>query len=160
MNNGNPQEDTNIVETPAELRAIERLLDYDGEERRAEPDAGFEKRLLGGVMDELTPAPIALHDHPAARRRWGVVFGWSGAALAAGLAAFMVLPVFFSTPVPPAVEVELVSGATLEEDVAVLLALTESDSEWDAALLSVLADADGLLSNDGDLSDLITEGSI
>lgn len=151
-----PMHETNDT-TPAELRPLERLLDHDAECRRGEPDRGFEARVLDAALGEMVPAPIRIEAHPAARRTWGSVLGWGGAAIAAGVAGFLAVPMLLSPPAQPSAPM---TAATLEEDVVVLLALTETDADWEAELLSVLADTDALLSDEGDLAELFGEGAI
>ncbi|MEM7628177.1 MAG: hypothetical protein AAF356_02025 [Planctomycetota bacterium] len=161
---------------PAELHPLDRLLAHDARKIGEEPDGAFEGRVLEAALAELTPEPIVMSDHAAARSLWLRVAGWGGGAIAAGIAALIVLPSLFAGPgagsgpgagmgtgvasITSGTTITMISGATLEEDVAVLLALTETDATWEAELLSVLAESDVLLEGDGGLDALLGEGAI
>jgi hypothetical protein len=110
---------------PTETGAIEAKLDAQGARARAEPDAGFESRITGAVMQAMrdeAPAPIRIQTR---RVTWRALAAVAASVLMVGAGAVAWVSLRAPSPAVPEPDQMGARLAALEQDVDELLALTD-----------------------------------
>lgn len=110
---------------PTDTGPIEARLDAHAAHARAEPDAGFEARITGAVMQHMrdeAPAPIRIETRRVA---WRALVGVAASVLIVGAGALAWLSLRTPSPALPEPDQMGARLAALEQDVDELLALTD-----------------------------------